>query len=63
MVETRWDTPPTPTARAADHWNDVVVVSVRRGFRMVTLGTWGNPAGSFGGFTAEPEAYHIRPNP
>ena len=60
VVETRWDTPPTPRARAADHWNDVVVVSVRRGFRMVTLGTWGNPAGTFGGFTAEPEAYHIR---
>ncbi|MCG8480056.1 MAG: M23 family metallopeptidase, partial [Spirochaetales bacterium] len=60
VVETRWDTPPTPTARAADYWNDIVVVSVRRGFRMVALGTWGNPAGSFGGFTTEPEAYHIR---
>jgi hypothetical protein len=38
----------------------VYVVSVRRGFRMASLGRWANPEGMFGGFTTCPEAYQIR---
>ena len=45
---------------AKDYWNRVYVVSVRSGFRQVTLGTWGNASNTFGGFTTEPEAYQIR---
>jgi hypothetical protein len=47
------------------YWNKVVVLSVTRGFRMATIGTWGNSGdenGSliFGGFTATPENFEIR---
>jgi murein DD-endopeptidase MepM/ murein hydrolase activator NlpD len=38
----------------------IVVATVRRGFREVTVGTWGNSGGTFGGFTAEPERYQLR---
>lgn len=38
----------------------VLVVSVRRGFRTVTLGTWGNGENTFGGFTVEPRMYQAR---
>ena len=40
--------------------NSVVVVSVREGFRQVTMGTWGNPSGMFGGFTKSPDTCHVR---
>ena len=38
----------------------VYVVSVRRGYRTVSLGSWGNSSTVFGGFTASPESYQIR---
>ncbi|MBN2535281.1 MAG: hypothetical protein JXB88_20545 [Spirochaetales bacterium] len=40
--------------------NTIYVVSVRRGFRMTTLGTWGNEENGFGGFASNPETYHVR---
>ena len=40
--------------------SDVLVVSVRSGFRMVSLGRWGNPSGLFGGFTTTPKEYQLR---
>lgn len=43
-----------------DPRNKIYVVSIRRGFRMTLLGTWGNPNGMFGGFTTEPDKYHVR---
>jgi hypothetical protein len=45
---------------AKQWWNEVYVVSVRRSFNKVTLGTWGNPDGSFGGFAENPEEYQLR---
>jgi hypothetical protein len=53
----------TPPAFGDDpgKWMEqVYVVSVRRGFQCVTIGTWGNQAGSFGGFTDNPKSYQIR---
>lgn len=38
----------------------VVLVTVHSDFRQVTLGTWGNPANMFGGFTKTPEKCHVR---
>lgn len=43
-----------------DFRDQIVVLSVREGFRQVTLGRWGNPAGMFGGFTDEPDLFHVR---
>jgi hypothetical protein len=51
---------PVYGADATEFLSKVLVVSVRRGFRTVTLGTWGNKAGTFGGFTVEPEMYQVR---
>lgn len=48
------------TADIQAFMQSVVVISVRRGFKMVTLGTWGNPENSFGGFSLEPENYQLR---
>jgi murein DD-endopeptidase MepM/ murein hydrolase activator NlpD len=45
---------------ASDWMDKVYVVNVRRSFATVTLGTWGNPKGEFGGFAIDPEAYQIR---
>jgi murein DD-endopeptidase MepM/ murein hydrolase activator NlpD len=51
---------PSWTADARDWWSKVYVVSVRRGYRTVSLGSWGNSATVFGGFTVSPESYQIR---
>ena len=51
---------PSWTADARDWWSKVYVVSVRRGYRTVSLGSWGNSSTVFGGFTASPESYQIR---
>ena len=40
--------------------SQVYVVSVRRGFQQVALGTWGNGGNTFGGFADSPEEYQIR---
>lgn len=39
---------------------EVIVLSSRKGFRMVNLGLWGNDTAIFNGFTNEPESYQIR---
>lgn len=39
--------------------NQIEVVSVRRGTRIIDQGNWGNNI-NFGGFTLEPKEYHIR---
>ena len=54
-------TNPIPAdADPRQYWQNVLVVSVREGFQQVTLGTWGNGTNSFGGFTSQPESYHMR---
>jgi hypothetical protein len=47
-------------AEASAWWSTVYVVSVRRGYRTVSLSSWGNTETVFGGFTDSPEAYQIR---
>jgi hypothetical protein len=51
---------PVYGADGSEFLSKVLVVSVRRGFRTVTLGTWGNAGNTFGGFTVEPEMYQVR---
>ncbi len=51
---------PAYGADARSWWQNVLVVSARRGFRTVTLGSWGNAERLFGGFSTEPDAYQIR---
>ena len=61
VVGYEWSsTKPAYGADVREWWNQVYVVSVRRGFRQVTLGRWGNREGVFGGFTTAPEDYQIR---
>ena len=47
-------------AEVSAWWSTVYVVSLRRGFRTVSLGAWGSSGTVFGGFTDSPEAYQIR---
>ena len=51
---------PVGALSASDVWSKINVVSVRPGLRTVTLGSWGNGANMFGGFTDSPESYQIR---
>jgi len=39
---------------------EVIVVTVRSGYRQATLGTWGNRGMSFGGFTTDPKGFVTR---
>ncbi|MBN2736282.1 MAG: hypothetical protein JXR70_04830 [Spirochaetales bacterium] len=41
-------------------WDEIYVVSVRKGFQTVVLGTWGNGGNIFSGFSENPETYQIR---
>jgi hypothetical protein len=41
-------------------WSQVFVVHVRQSLQQVTLGSWGNSDGMFGGFTDKPETCQIR---
>ena len=43
-----------------DYMNSIYLISVNRSLRQVSLATWGNPAGGFGGFSLEPGKYHAR---
>ena len=61
VVSCGWgETPPIYGAEPKDLMQQIMVVSVRRGFREVAIGTWGNGGGIFGGFTDSPESYQVR---
>ena len=61
VVSCGWgETPPIYGAEPKDLMQQITVVSVRRGFREVAIGTWGNGGGIFGGFTDSPESYQVR---
>ena len=51
---------PVDADTVSEGWDKVYVLSVRPGFQMVNLGTWGNPNGLFGGFTEHPKEYVVR---
>lgn len=51
---------PAMGADGTDFISKVSVVSIRKGFRQVTLGTWGNGSGTFNGFSEKPETCHVR---
>jgi hypothetical protein len=55
-----WTEQPPFGCDIRDYWNKVIVLSIREGFQHVTLGTWGSNESMFGGFTVDPESYHIR---
>ncbi len=48
------------SATTQDYMNSIYLISVNRSLRQVSLATWGNPAGGFGGFSLEPGKYHAR---
>ncbi len=48
------------SATSQDYMNSIYLVSVNRSLRQVSLATWGNPVGGFGGFSLEPGKYHAR---
>ena len=48
------------SATSQDYMNSIYLISVNRSLRQVSLATWGNPAGGFGGFSLEPGKYHAR---
>ncbi len=48
------------SATSQDYMNSIYLISVNRSLRQVSLATWGNPAGGFGGFSLEPDKYHAR---
>ncbi|MBN2536638.1 MAG: discoidin domain-containing protein, partial [Spirochaetales bacterium] len=50
----------TTPSTVEEMMNNILVLSIRKGFRMALLGTWGNGSNMFGGFTETPELYHIR---
>ncbi|MBN1243791.1 MAG: hypothetical protein JXA15_13905 [Spirochaetales bacterium] len=53
---------PLPIAGSdpTDRLKNVLVLSIREGFRQVTVGSWGNPSTGFGGFTDDPKRYQAR---
>ena len=60
VVNTAWTEDEGKTLSPDELMKRITVVSVRRGFRQVTVGTWGNPTQGFGGFAVKPENYHLR---
>ncbi|MCW8966634.1 MAG: hypothetical protein OQK82_08125, partial [Candidatus Pacearchaeota archaeon] len=61
VIKTEWgDNYDNAPVSIDEQMNRVVVASIKKGFRMALIGTWGNPDGLFGGFAENPKEYHIR---
>ena len=56
VIKTLWDEDDAPTD-VDELMEKIYLISIRRGFRMVLMCTWGNPGGMFGGFADNPKEY------